>query len=98
MNVIVNTIETHVLILPLPEVTEILIKASLGEHAKTYQRVLRKLEVWLSGRPLSDALLATYITEIHMVGKSSATIAQTVAAVKWQLKHQSQKAVNLPTT
>ena len=97
MNAIVNTTETHVPILPLPEVTETLIKASLSENTqKTYQRVLHKLEVWLSGCPLSDSLLASYITEMHTDGKSPATIGQVVAAVKWQLKHQSQKAVNLP--
>ena len=99
MNAIVNTTETHVPILPLPEVTENLIKASLSENTqKTYQRVLHKLETWLSGRPISDALLAVYITEMHTDGKSPATIGQLVAAVKWQLKHQSQEAVNLPIT
>ena len=99
MNAIVNTTETHVPILPLPEVTENLIKASISENTqKTYQRVLRKLEVWLSGRPLSDRLSASYITEMHTDGKSPATIGQVVAAVKWQLKHQSQETFNLPIT
>ena len=83
----------------VPEETQTLIKASLSENTlKTYQRVLHKLEVWLSGRPLTDALLASYVTEMHTDGKSPATIAQAVAAVKWQLKHQSQEAVNLPIT
>ena len=99
MNAIANTTQSNVPILPLPEVTENLIKASLSENTqKTYQRVLHKLEVWLSGRPLTDALLATYITELHTAGKSPATIGQLVAAVKWQLKHQSQEAVNFPIT
>ena len=99
MNAILNGHETHVPILPLPEVTETLIKASLSENTlKTYQRVLHKLETWLSGRPLTDVLLASYITELHTDEKSPATIAQVVAAVKWQLKHQSQEAVNLPIT
>ena len=99
MNAIVNTTETNVPILPLPEVTKNLIKASISQNTqKTYQRVLHKLEVWLSGRPLSDSLLASYITEMHTDGKSPATIGQVVAAVKWQLKHQSQESVNLPVT
>ena len=99
MNAIANTTQSNVPILPLPEVTENLIKASLSENTlKTYQRVLHKLETWLSGRPLCDALLATYITEMHTAGKSPATIGQLVAAVKWQLKHQSQEAVNFPIT
>ena len=87
------------LVLYVPEATENLIKASLSENTlKTYQRVLHKLETWLLGRPISDALLAVYITELHTAGKSPATIAQVVAAVKWQLKHQAQEAVNLPIT
>ena len=98
MNEIVNT-GSPSLVLYVPEATENLIKASLSENTqKTYQRVLHKLETWLSGRPLSDALLAVYITELHTGGKSPATIGQLVAAVKWQLKHQSQEAANLPIT
>ena len=99
MNTIVNNIEHNVPILPLPEVTENLIKASLSENTlKTYQRALQCLEIWLSGRTLSDALLANYITILHEDGKSPATIGQAVAAVKWQLKHQSQENINFPIT
>ena len=83
----------------VPEETETLIKASIAENTrKAYQRALTKLETWLSGRPLSDALLANYITALHKDGKSPATIAQAVAAVKWQLKHQLQETINLPIT
>ena len=99
MNAIVNVPESNTTILQLPEETESLIKASIAENTlKAYQRALHKLEVWLSSRSLSDALLATYITELHRDGKSPATIAQAVAAVKWQLKHQSQNTLNLSIT
>ena len=37
---------------------------------------------------MSDALLATYITKVHAEGKSPATIAQMIAAVKWVAKNQ----------
>ena len=71
MNTIVNTTESNAVSLQLPEVTENLIKASISENTqKTYQRVLHKLEVWLSGRSLSDELLAAYISEMHTDGKS----------------------------
>ena len=43
-------------------------------------------------------LLANYITVLHETGKSPATIGQVVAAVKWQLKHQSQENINFPIT
>ena len=50
---------------------------------KAYQTATQKLEAWLDGQNLTDGLLATYITELHHQGKSPATIAQAVAAVKW---------------
>ena len=85
--------------LRLPEETASLIKASIAENTqKAYQRALQGLTVWLSGRTLSDALLANYITGLHEAGKSPATIGQAVAAVKWQLKHQSQETFNFPVT
>ena len=85
--------------LQLPEETASLIKASIAENTqKAYQRALQSLETWLSGQTLSDTLLANYITPFHETGKSPATIGQAVAAVKWQLKHQSQETLNLPIT
>ena len=98
MNAIVNT-ETNRAALQIPEETESLIKASIAENTrKAYQRALHSLTAWLSGRTLSDALLANYITILHEEGKSPATIGQLVAAVKWQLKHQSQETLNFPIT
>ena len=85
--------------LHLPEETEFLIKASIAENTlKAYQRALQSLTMWLSGRTLSDALLANYITKLHDNGKSPATIGQVLAAVKWQLKHQLQETFNFPIT
>ena len=98
MNAIVNA-EPSTTSLQLPEETASLIKASVAENTlKAYQRALGKLTDWLAGRTLSDALLAAYITVLHDNGKSPATIGQAVAAVKWQLKHQSQVSVNFPIT
>ena len=93
---LVNT-EPSTTSIQLPEETASLIKASIAENTlKAYQRALQKLTDWLSGRILSDVLLANYITQLHDNGKSPATIGQVVAAVKWQLKHQSQETVNFP--
>ena len=95
---IVNA-EPNIAPLQLPEETASLIKASIAENTqKAYQRALQGLETWLSGRTLSDMLLANYITDMHEEGKSPATIGQVVAAVKWQLKHQSRETLNLPIT
>ena len=99
MNTLVKTPEPSTTSLQLPEETKTLIKASIAENTlKAYQHALQKLTDWLSGRTLSDALLANYITQLHDNGKSPATIGQVVAAVKWQLKHQSQETVNFPIT
>ena len=99
MNDLVAAVEPNASHLQLPEETASLIKASIAENTqKAYQRALHSLETWLSGRTLSDVLLANYITTLHEEGKSPATIGQAVAAVKWQLKHQSRETLNLPIT
>jgi hypothetical protein len=49
-----------------------------------YRKATQKLEAWLDGQVLTDALLAAYITDLYHQGKSPATIAQVVAAVKWR--------------
>ena len=93
---LVNTDSQNIAI---PAETASLIKASIAENTlKAYQRALNDLTNWLSGQILSDALLANYITALHETGKSPATIGQLVAAVKWQLKYQSQETVNFLIT
>lgn len=99
MNALVEAAEPKSAPLQLPEETESLIKVSVSENTlKAYRRALHNLETWLSGRTLSDALLAEYITHLHKTGKTPATIGQVVAAVKWQFKHQSQETTNFPIT
>ena len=64
--------------------TASLIQSSVAPNTiAAYRRATQKLESWLNGQILTDGLLATYITELHQQGKSPATIAQAVAAVKW---------------
>lgn len=99
MNVMANFSNPDTPNLQLTEDIESLIKASISENTrKAYQYALQGLTAWLSGRVLSDRLLADYITQLHETGKSPATIGQIVAAVKWQLKHQSQETLNFPIT
>ena len=65
--------------------TEELIRAGVSENTlKAYRRALQVLEAWLvvEETGLNDAVLAEYITQLHRQGKSPATIAQVVAAVK----------------
>lgn len=69
------------------ENTKDLIRAGVSENTlRAYGWALQRLEEWLAinERKLSDEVLAEYITHLHESGKSPATIAQAVAAVKWQ--------------
>ena len=64
--------------------TASLIQSSVAPNTiAAYRRATQKLEAWLDGQILTDGLLATYITQLYHEGKSPATIAQVVAAVKW---------------
>ena len=68
--------------------TSALIQSSIADSTlKRYQRLSTQIKAWLGGQVLTDALLADYITELHTAGKSPATIAQVVAAAKWQAKN-----------
>ena len=76
--------------------TKELIRAGVSHNTlKAYGEALRRLEEWLSidERKLDDVVLAEYITHLHESGKSPATIAQTVAAVKWQAKNVDMNVV-----
>ena len=67
--------------------TEELIKAGVSENTlKAYRRALVELDAWRDAE-LNDSVLAMYITELHQCGKAPSTIAQVVAAVKWQAKN-----------
>ena len=76
-------------IIPIPEATETLIKASVAENTlKAYQRALQGLTTWLSGRTLSDALLANYITALYEIGDTTQRL-KAWASVSSQLRsHQ----------
>ena len=46
---------------------------------------------------LSDNTLSAYITQLHVDGKSPATISIVVAAVRWWLKNENS-TIDLPIT
>ena len=74
--------------------TKELIQSSIADSTlERYRRLSEQIGAWLGGQMLSDALLATYITELHEQGKSPATIAQVVAAAKWLAKNQGIEVV-----
>lgn len=56
---------------------------------------MKDLDAWLCDAAivLNDVILAAYLTELHDSGKSPATVAQVVAAVKWQAKNLRRENV-----
>lgn len=75
------------------------IRADVSDNTlKAYEHAARKLEAWLEGRALTDAVLADYIGFIRVQGKSTATINLVVSAVKWMTEYYGVDRVVGPTT
>jgi len=85
--------------LAISDDTRDLITAGVSANTlRNYRFWSREIEQWLSGRSLTDALLAEYITYLHQTGKSPSTISQAVAAVRWLAKNQGLEIVGEVTT
>ena len=70
------------------------VRANVSDNTlKAYEHAALKLEAWLEGRQLTDAVLAEYIRFLHAEGKSPATINLIVAAVKWMAAHHGLENV-----
>ena len=70
------------------------IRADVSDNTlKAYEHATRKLETWLEGRTLSDAVLAEYVRFLHEQGKSPATINLVLSAVKWMAEYHGMDAV-----
>ena len=60
-----------------------LVERATSPHTRrAYAMARRQLDAWLEGRPLDDASLAAYLGHLHDAGRSPATAAMVVAAVK----------------
>ena len=65
------------------------IRAGMADNTlKAYEHATRKLEAWLEGRALTDAVLTEYIRFLYAQGKSPATINLVVSAVKWMAEYR----------
>ena len=92
MNALLEKDSSALAIQGFKQETENLIRASVADNTlKAYQKALSAFQSWLSenNADFSDDTLAAYITMLYDAGKSPATIAQAVAAVKWQLKNDN---------
>ena len=75
------------------------IRADVSDNTlKAYEHATRKLEDWLDGRTLNDAVLAEYIRFLHTEGKSPATINLLLSAVKWMAEYHGIDNVAGPIT
>ena len=64
------------------------IRANVSDNTlKAYEHATRKLDSWLEGRALSDAVLAEHVRFLHSQGKSPATINLVLSAVKWMAEY-----------
>ena len=60
----------------ISESTKELIRSSIAPNTiEVYRKATERLKSWLDDKPLTDGLLAAYITELHQSGKYSLTIA-----------------------
>ena len=84
----------------IPEPTARLVEKSFAENTiRNRRQALEKFDEWLRGRPISDGMLAQYITDLFNEGKAPGTISITVSAVKWFLKHRNNgQPVEMPIT
>ena len=84
----------------IPEPTARLVEKSFAENTlRNRRQALKKFDEWLRGHPITDGLLAEYITHLFDIGKAPGTISIVVSAVKWLLKHRnSGESVDLPIT
>ena len=70
------------------------IRANVADNTlKAYEHATRKLEAWLEGRGLTDAVVAEYIRFLYAEGKSPATINLVVSAVKWMAEYRGADTV-----
>ena len=70
------------------------IQANVSDNTlKAYEHATRRLEKWLGGRTLNDAVLAEYIRFLHTEGKSPATINLLLSAVKWMAEYHGIEEV-----
>ena len=70
------------------------IRANVSDNTlKAYEHATRKLEAWLEGRALTDAVVAEYIRFLYAEGKSPATINLVVSAVKWMAEYRGADTV-----
>ena len=84
----------------IPEPTARLVEKSFAENTiRNRRHALKKFDEWLRERPVTDGLLAQYITALFNEGKAPGTISIAVSAVKWLLKHRNNgQPVEMPIT
>ena len=82
----------------LPTETRALIEASVSPNTlRAYRQALARLDAWRGDTPITDSVMARYITGLHEGGLSPSSIAIAVAAVQWVGRLQGAKVLGLLT-
>ena len=76
-----------------------LIKQAVSPNTRdAYAGALRRLSAWLDGRALDDRSLAAYLGSLHKTGRTPATAALVVAAVRRAAHDANENAPDGPLT
>ena len=59
------------------------------------RKILKRLDNWLQGREITDAILAEYMTLLFSQGNAPATIRNVLSTAKWFLRVKD-KGVDMP--
>lgn len=85
------------MITQLPEAVLELFDASISANTKrAYATALHRLQIYLNGKPVTDAALATYLTDLFHQGRAPATVAMVIAAVRLQARLYGNKKSSWP--
>ena len=56
------------------------------------RKILKRLDNYLQGREITDAILAEYMTQLYLQGKAPATIRNVLSTAKWFLKLKNKRS------
>ena len=78
-----------------PDTMELMRRAYSKGTLECRQKILKRLDNWLQGREITDAILAEYMTHLFTQGKAPATIRNVLSTAKWFLRIKD-KGVDMP--
>ena len=87
--------QEHAIAQVSPDTMELMRRAYSKSTLECRQKILKRLDNWLQGREITDAILAEYMTHLFTQGKAPATIRNVLSTAKWFLRIKD-KGVDMP--